>query len=88
VSRLANCTQEDFFGKEAIVGSAGYMYSGSDTKSVTENLFYEIWGARVDNNFSAGTIRVPVYITTVERGSTSVCAPQPMADNRVACRVE
>lgn len=54
-------TQKDFFGKEAIVGAAGY--SGTDSKGVTEDLFFEIWGARVDNNYSAGNIRVPVYIT-------------------------
>lgn len=54
-------TQKEFFGKQAIVGSAGY--TGTAAKSPTEELYFEVWAGRCDDNFQAGTIRVPVYVT-------------------------
>lgn len=61
VTRGASATQRDFFGKEAIVGAEGY--SGNASKGVQNDLFFEVWAGRVDNNFSAGEVRIPVYVT-------------------------
>lgn len=57
----ATASQKEFFGKEAIVGSEGY--SGTASASPANALYFEVWAARVDNNFHAGHVRIPVYCT-------------------------
>lgn len=61
ISRGASATQKDFFGKEFVVGAD--TYSGTKTGGVSEDLFFEVWAARIDNNYSAGVVRIPCYIT-------------------------
>lgn len=61
VTRTASATQKDFFGKEFVVGAEGY--SGSASKGVTEDLFFEVWAARLDNNYNTGVVRIPCFIT-------------------------
>lgn len=52
----------DFFGKKSLIGAEGY--SGEAQKSPTEQIFFEVWAGRLDNNtnMSAANVRVPVYI--------------------------
>lgn len=52
----------DFFGKKSLVGAEGY--SGTDAGSPTEEILYEVWAARLDDNtgLSGATVNVPVYI--------------------------
>ena len=52
----------DFFGKKSLIGAEGY--SGDAAKSPAEQIFYEVWAGRLDNNtnMSNAIVRVPVYI--------------------------
>lgn len=52
----------DFFGKKALIGAEGY--SGDATASPTEQIFYEVWAGRLDDNtgMTNAIVRVPVYV--------------------------
>jgi len=51
----------EFFGKSTLVGSAGY--SGDATKSPEQEIQWEVWAARNDDNYAAGAVKIPCYIT-------------------------
>jgi len=50
----------DFYGKEALVGSAGY--TGTFTSDPTEPVFFEFWGARI-TDVTAGVTKLIWYAT-------------------------
>ena len=51
----------DFFGKQTLVGSEGF--SGTASASPANQILYEVWAARADDNYQAGTVRIPCYVT-------------------------
>jgi len=50
----------DFFGKETLIGSDGY--SGDETKSPSNQILWEVWAARNDDNYHMGAVRVSAYV--------------------------
>lgn len=51
----------DFFGKKTLVGSEGYI--GNKIKGPDEEIYFEVWACRLDDNYNSGNIRVPIYVT-------------------------
>lgn len=56
-----SCRISDFYGKPALTGAEGY--TGSDSADPTEQVLYEVWAARVSNDYPAETTKVVGYVT-------------------------
>ena len=56
-----SCKISDFYGKPALTGAEGY--TGSDSADPTEQVLYEVWAARVSDDYPAETTKVVGYVT-------------------------
>ena len=61
ITRSASATQKAFFGKKAIVGAEGY--TGTKTSGVDNDLYFEVWAARLNGGYNAGTVKIVGFIT-------------------------
>jgi len=57
----ASMRTSDFYGKGAMVGSEGY--AGSDTADPDNEVFYELWAARVSDDYPSEVTKVVCYAT-------------------------
>jgi len=57
----ASMKTSDFFGKAAMSGAEGY--AGSDSADPENLVFYELWAARVSDDYAAETTKIVCYAT-------------------------
>lgn len=56
-----SCKISDFFGKIALTGAEGY--TGTESSDPTEQILYEVWCARVSNDYPAESTKIVGYVT-------------------------
>ena len=60
-SLSTSATVQEFYGKQALVGSVGY--TGSAVQDPSEPVYFHVWAGRVSNDFAAEKTKVVAYVT-------------------------